>query len=69
MTDCRNEFPAELVCARQAFSVAARPDAQLFRRRTLASPCRYGGDKGWIYPDDPRGWFQWYCCYHPWGGA
>ncbi|CAN5330075.1 hypothetical protein BH09PAT4_BH09PAT4_06680 [soil metagenome] len=19
--------------------------------------------KGWIYPDDPRGWFQWYCRY------
>ena len=21
-------------------------------------------DKGWIYPDDPRGWFQWYCRYY-----
>ena len=20
--------------------------------------------KGWIYPDDPRGWFQWYCRYY-----
>ena len=19
--------------------------------------------KGWISPDDPRGWFQWYCRY------
>lgn len=19
---------------------------------------------GWIYPDDPRGWFQWYCRYY-----
>jgi hypothetical protein len=19
--------------------------------------------KGWIHPDDPRGWFQWYCRY------
>ncbi len=19
--------------------------------------------KGWIYPQDPRGWFQWYCRY------
>jgi hypothetical protein len=18
---------------------------------------------GWIYPEDPRGWFQWYCRY------
>jgi len=21
-------------------------------------------DKGWIHPDDPRGWFQWYCRYY-----
>ncbi|MDQ2973102.1 MAG: hypothetical protein M3Q79_01300 [bacterium] len=20
--------------------------------------------KGWIYPQDPRGWFQWYCRYY-----
>lgn len=20
--------------------------------------------KGWIYTDDPRGWFQWYCRYY-----
>lgn len=20
--------------------------------------------KGWIYEDDPRGWFQWYCRYY-----
>lgn len=21
-------------------------------------------EKGWIYDDDPRGWFQWYCRYY-----
>jgi len=21
-------------------------------------------DKGWIHPDDPKGWFQWYCRYY-----
>jgi hypothetical protein len=20
--------------------------------------------KGWIHPDDPRGWFEWYCRYY-----
>lgn len=20
--------------------------------------------KGWMHPDDPRGWFQWYCRYY-----
>ena len=23
-----------------------------------------GKKKGWIHPDDPRGWFQWYCRYY-----
>ena len=22
-----------------------------------------GKQKGWIHPDDPRGWFEWYCKY------
>ena len=21
-------------------------------------------EKGWIHPQDPRGWFQWYCRYY-----
>ncbi len=21
-------------------------------------------EKGWIHPDDPKGWFQWYCRYY-----
>jgi len=21
-------------------------------------------EKGWIHPDDPHGWFQWYCRYY-----
>lgn len=21
-------------------------------------------NKGWIHPDDPKGWFQWYCRYY-----
>jgi hypothetical protein len=31
----------------------------------LASqPLKVWQDKGWIYKDDPRGWFQWYCRYY-----
>jgi hypothetical protein len=25
---------------------------------------RYPFGEGWLYPDDPRGWFQWYCRYY-----
>jgi len=26
--------------------------------------CRREFPKSWIHPDDPRGWFQWYCRYY-----
>ncbi len=27
-------------------------------------PLSHWKKKGWIHPDDPRGWFQWYCRYY-----
>lgn len=27
-------------------------------------PLSYWKEKGWIYKDDSRGWFQWYCRYY-----
>lgn len=30
---------------------------------TLHNPSLFG-KKGWIYKDDPRGWFEWYCRYY-----
>jgi hypothetical protein len=33
--------------------------------KVSASQSREGWQrKGWIHPDDPRGWFQWYCRYY-----
>ena len=29
-----------------------------------SQPLSVWRQKGWIYPDDPRGWFQWYCRYY-----
>jgi len=29
-----------------------------------SQPLRVWQQKGWIYADDPRGWFQWYCRYY-----
>ena len=29
-----------------------------------SKPLSYWKEKGWIWPDDPRGWFQWYCRYY-----
>jgi hypothetical protein len=63
MTDCKGEFPR---------SWFAR--ARLSRKQAEASLNCFGVDasqslaewrrKGWIHPDDPRGWFQWYCRYY-----
>lgn len=62
MTDCRAEFPAEWF-ARARLS-PGRPDASLNHFGVLASqPLSEWRAKGWIHPDDPRGWFQWYCRY------
>ncbi|MFT7183777.1 MAG: hypothetical protein ACI9QC_000099 [Oceanicoccus sp.] len=27
-------------------------------------PLEHWQKKGWIHPQDPRGWFQWYCRYY-----
>lgn len=62
MTDCREEFPESwFVNAKLSpdkydrelnlFGVHASQDLSEWRK------------KGWIWEDDPRGWFQWYCRY------
>ena len=64
MTDCRTEFPAawfagaKLCAGRRRdprlnyFGVNASQSLAVWRRN------------GWIHPQDPRGWFQWYCRYY-----
>ena len=63
MTDTRHEFPASWFTR-----------AKLSPRRRDPTLNCFGVDasqklsvwraKGWIHPDDPRGWFQWYCRYY-----
>jgi hypothetical protein len=63
MTDCRDEFPAAWF-ANAKLSPGA-PDPQLNYFKVAASqPLSVWRAKGWIHPDDPRGWFQWYCRYY-----
>ena len=63
MTDCRDEFPASWF-ARAKLS-PGRKDASLnFFGVDASQPLAVWRKKGWIYPDDPRGWFQWYCRYY-----
>jgi hypothetical protein len=63
LTDCGDEFPAswfagaKLAKGRRdrrlnCFGVHASQSLAVWRRN------------GWIRPQDPRGWFQWYCRYY-----
>lgn len=63
MTDCRAEFPASWF-ARAKLS-PERYDATLnFFGVRASQPLAVWRKKGWIYEEDPRGWFQWYCRYY-----
>jgi len=63
LTDCTNEFPKQwFINAKLSpnfkdislnyYQVDASQSIELWRK------------KCWLHPDDPRGWFQWYCRYY-----
>jgi hypothetical protein len=62
MTDCQPEFPADWFEEARLSPTVADPALNCFG--VLASqPLSVWRGKGWIAPEDPRGWFQWYCRY------
>jgi hypothetical protein len=63
MTDCRDEFPASWFQAAKLAS-GARDDSLNFFGVGASQPLSVWRARGWIHPDDPRGWFQWYCRYY-----
>jgi hypothetical protein len=63
MTDCTAEFPKEWFV--HAKLCHERHDPKLnFFGVNASQPLAVWRKKGWIYKDDPRGWFQWYCRYY-----
>ena len=63
MTDCTSEFPADWFENAKLCHEEQRPELNYFLINA-SKPLWYWRAKGWIYPDDPRGWFQWYCRYY-----
>jgi len=62
MTDCAYEFPSDWF--EKAKLCPERHNAKLNLFGVNASqPLVVWREKGWIYDEDPRGWFQWYCRY------
>ena len=63
MTDCRKEFPASWF-AKAKLSPERRDPSLNFFGVDASQPLSFWIEKGWIYHEDPRGWFQWYCRYY-----
>lgn len=63
MTDCQEEFPSDWFD--DAKLSPGKKDISLnFFQIDASMSLKHWQDKGWIYPEDPRGWFQWYCRYY-----
>lgn len=63
MTDCRKEFPAAWFKDAKLCSERHDPALNCFGVNA-SQPLSEWRRKGWIFPEDPRGWFQWYCRYY-----
>jgi hypothetical protein len=63
MTDCRREFPRTWFARAKLCHEFHDPRLNYFDVNA-SQPLSYWKKKGWIYPEDPRGWFQWYCRYY-----
>lgn len=66
MRDCRKEFPKDWFTKakfQKKGSYMHDPELNFFGVNA-SQPLSVWRKKGWIYKDDPRGWFQWYCRYY-----
>jgi hypothetical protein len=63
MTDCTNEFPKDWF-TNAKLSPEKKNISLNYFKVDASMPLSYWKKKGWIYHEDPRGWFQWYCRYY-----
>jgi hypothetical protein len=63
MTDTRREFPKAWFTSAK-LAPKGRDCSLNFFGINASQPLAEWRRKGWIYEDDPRGWFQWYCRYY-----
>jgi PAS domain-containing protein len=62
MTDCTKEFPKDWFVKVKLSPDFHDKELNLFKVNA-SQPLSVWRKNGWIYKDDPRGWFQWYCRY------
>lgn len=63
MTDCRREFPKTWFAKAKLSETVHAPELNYFGVNASQSLQTWRWN-GWIHPEDPRGWFQWYCRYY-----
>ncbi len=66
MTDCAREFPKSWYSKKIKSKMCHElhdPKINYFGVNA-SQPLGVWIKKGWIYHEDPRGWFQWYCRYY-----
>lgn len=63
MRDCTSEFPKEWFVGARFAKHGRDPNLNYFAINASQSLAEWE-QKGWIYQEDPRGWFQWYCRYY-----
>lgn len=66
MRDCTKEFPKDWFSRAkfQKKELRTRDPHINYFRVNASQPLSVWKKNGWIYRDDPRGWFQWYCRYY-----
>jgi len=62
LTDCQAEFPDAWYEGARLCHERHVPELNYFGVNA-SLPLSQWQARGWIYADDPRGWFQWYCRY------
>ncbi len=63
LTDCTAEYPREWFENARLCSERHDPKLNFFGVHA-SQPLSVWRKNGWIYQEDPRGWFQWYCRYY-----
>jgi len=63
MTDCEKEFQKSWFTTAKLSPEKYNKDLNFFKVKA-SKPLAYWNAKLWIHPQDPRGWFQWYCRYY-----
>ncbi|WP_090698180.1 hypothetical protein [Nitrosomonas aestuarii] len=62
MTDCKREYPEDWFADVRLCHQYHNPEFNFFGVNASQSLAIWR-EKGWIFAEDPRGWFQWYCRY------